>query len=297
MDPIDSTSDLFHQCWRIQDCGNCLHSAHPCSWCPTVCVLLCPCYHPFCFHIFYRPNVRCPPSYRFPTPSNLQNLFTASTATISSPPNCVVPLIAFSTRAPSPPLSLRHIPPTNPPPAPVLHLRPQPHPALPLPRPDPHAPHNPPHLSPRRRALRAARETARLPRQHHHVADVHHHRALHICGDWAGVGGREGCSGCGEGRECVGEVGTEEVAEAGVRVVAVVAGGRGMGGLETRGGGEVAAEVEGGFGGYRCWGEGERRGEGEAAWVGWGKWLRMWRAVSRVSNSLRGCTSSILLHG
>lgn len=72
--------------------------------------------------------------------------------------------------------------------------------------------------------------------------------------------------------------------EAGALVVAVLVGGRGVGGLETRGGGGVAAEVEveGGFGGCRWWGEGDRRGEGEAARVGRGSWSWMWRGVSRV---------------
>ncbi|KAA6410793.1 MAG: hypothetical protein FRX48_05103 [Lasallia pustulata] len=27
--------DLFYQCWRLQDCSPCLHSHHPCGWCPT----------------------------------------------------------------------------------------------------------------------------------------------------------------------------------------------------------------------------------------------------------------------
>ncbi|MCJ1292880.1 hypothetical protein MMC34_004433 [Xylographa carneopallida] len=58
-----SDSDaLLRACWRIQDCGNCLRAADPCSWCPvsSTCVpnpshlpLLAPCANPNICPLWY----------------------------------------------------------------------------------------------------------------------------------------------------------------------------------------------------------------------------------------------------
>jgi len=161
---------------------------------------------------------QCPllPFYRFPLPricslSSFSRLQLSPLLPIALHPN---PLsILYPPPFPAPGPCLPHTRPTNHP-LPVLHLRPQPCPALPFLRSDPHPLHQPTHLPPRLRTLRATRETPRLPRQHYHIADMYNHRALDVCGDWAGVGGCEGCPSAGEGFECVGGVGTEEVAEA-----------------------------------------------------------------------------------